>query len=70
MTIDWRYTVEENLGILSVDVDPSAPFLDAGSVLPVPQARMGRMFLTSGRVRCAEVRPVGPCFCTGEGAAR
>jgi hypothetical protein len=40
------------------------------SVRPLPQARMGRMFLTTGRMRRAESGPVRPCCRTGEETAR
>jgi hypothetical protein len=42
---------------------------DADSVWPAPRVRMGGMCMTSGWMRCAELRPAVLCCC-GEGRAR
>lgn len=82
----WGRIIKDSVGNVLQDGDSELPMSaipevvsavqgrprssSAGSAASFPHARMGRMFLTSGWMRCAEVRSAGPCCCAGEGTAR
>jgi len=72
-----------SLRVKAIGRDEPLAFMCVDSVWPLPQARMGRVCVTSevrwgsprpkdrgGLMRCAEDRPVRPHCSAGEGTAR